>query len=97
MRENCPNATASGSTIRCSLIPGNVRISPRVCQRCQRQWADDTPPTAETLTPTLQTYQPSRGLGDTIAKATAAVGISPCGGCKQRQAIANTLVPYKSD
>lgn len=37
----------------------------------------------------------SRGLGDTIAKATKAVGIKPCGGCKKRQAKLNKLVPYK--
>jgi len=37
---------------------------------------------------------PSRGLGDTIAKATKATGIQPCGGCKKRQAKLNRLVPY---
>lgn len=36
----------------------------------------------------------SRGLGDTIAKATKAVGIKPCGGCKRRQAWLNALAPY---
>jgi hypothetical protein len=39
--------------------------------------------------------QPSRGLGDTIAKLTNAVGIKPCGGCKRRQRALNRLVPYK--
>jgi len=37
---------------------------------------------------------PSRGLGDTIAKMTSAVGIKPCAGCKRRQALANRLFPY---
>lgn len=37
----------------------------------------------------------SRGLGDTIAKATKAIGIKPCGGCKKRQAKLNKLIPYK--
>ena len=37
----------------------------------------------------------STGLGDTIAKATKAVGIKPCGGCKKRQAALNKIVPYK--
>lgn len=37
----------------------------------------------------------SRGLGDTIAKITSAVGIKPCGGCKKRQAALNRMVPYK--
>jgi hypothetical protein len=37
----------------------------------------------------------SRGLGDTIAKITKALGIKPCGGCKKRQAALNKLVPYK--
>ena len=40
---------------------------------------------------------PSRGLGDTIAKATKAVGIKPCGGCKKRQAALNKIFPYKED
>lgn len=38
---------------------------------------------------------PSRGLGDTVAKLTAAVGLKPCGGCKKRQDMLNRLVPYK--
>jgi len=38
----------------------------------------------------------STGLGDTIAKATSAIGIKPCGGCKKRQAALNKLVPYKN-
>ena len=37
----------------------------------------------------------SRGLGDTVAKLTKAVGIKPCGGCAKRQAKLNNLVPYK--
>ena len=40
--------------------------------------------------------QVSRGLGDTIAKLTTAVGIKPCGGCKERQKLLNKLVPYSS-
>jgi hypothetical protein len=36
----------------------------------------------------------SRGLGDTIAKVTAALGIRPCGGCKKRQATLNRMVSY---
>lgn len=37
----------------------------------------------------------SRGLGDTVAKITAAVGIKPCGGCKERQAKLNRVLPYQ--
>lgn len=36
----------------------------------------------------------SRGLGDTIAKVTKAVGLRPCGGCRKRQATLNKLLPY---
>lgn len=32
------------------------------------------------------------GLGDAVARATGAVGIQPCGGCKQRQASMNQWV-----
>ena len=37
----------------------------------------------------------SRGLGDTIAKMTGAIGIKPCGGCKKRQKYLNEKVPYR--
>lgn len=36
----------------------------------------------------------SRGLGDTIARATKAVGIKPCGGCEKRREKLNKLIPY---
>lgn len=35
-----------------------------------------------------------RGLGDVVAKVTTALGIPPCGGCKQRQAFLNKVVPF---
>jgi len=37
----------------------------------------------------------SKGLGDTIEKATRAVGIKPCGGCKKRRDKLNRLLPYR--
>lgn len=37
----------------------------------------------------------SRGLGDTIAKVTTALGIKPCQPCKKRQDVLNKLVPYR--
>ncbi len=39
---------------------------------------------------------PSRGLGDTIAKITSAVGIKPCGGCARRREKLNRIFPYKA-
>lgn len=39
----------------------------------------------------------SRGIGDTIAKITTALGIKPCGGCKERQAKLNKILPYKTE
>jgi len=42
----------------------------------------------------LTQEQISRGIGDTIAKLTSAVGIKPCGGCKKRQQKLNKLFPY---
>lgn len=43
-----------------------------------------------------QEFNRSRGLGDTIAKMASAVGIKPCGGCKQRQDWLNRKLPYKT-
>ena len=36
----------------------------------------------------------SRGLGDTVAKLTKAVGIKPCGGCEERRRKLNSLFPF---
>ena len=44
---------------------------------------------------TARRAQP-RGLGDVIARATTALGIKPCAGCKRRQATLNRLVPFQS-
>jgi len=41
-----------------------------------------------------KTDMPSRGLGDTVAKITSAVGIKPCGGCKKRQEAMNKAFGY---
>lgn len=38
---------------------------------------------------------PQRGLGDTVAKVTSALGFKPCGGCKKRQEALNRMFSYK--
>lgn len=38
--------------------------------------------------------EPARGLGDTVAKMTHALGIKPCGGCKQRHKDWNAALSY---
>jgi hypothetical protein len=38
----------------------------------------------------------SKGLGDTIKKATSALGIKQCEPCKKRQQKLNKMFPYKS-
>lgn len=38
---------------------------------------------------------PDRGLGDTIKRATTALGIRPCEPCRQRAERLNRLFPYK--
>ncbi len=37
----------------------------------------------------------SKGLGDTVARLTHAVGIRPCDGCEKRRAWLNEVVPYR--
>lgn len=38
--------------------------------------------------------QAARGLGDSVARLTAAAGLPACGGCRRRQQWLNALVPY---
>lgn len=37
----------------------------------------------------------SKGIGDSIAKLTKAVGIKPCKSCEKRKNILNKLFPFK--
>ncbi len=37
----------------------------------------------------------SRGLGDTVKKITAIMGVKQCAPCKRRQQKLNRLFPYK--
>lgn len=37
----------------------------------------------------------SRGVGDTVAKVTKAVGIKPCSACEKRREALNRMFPYK--
>lgn len=66
-----------------------------VCRVCRRsvKARSATPPNRNCIA----ADQPSRGLGDTIAKLTTAIGIKPCGGCKKRQAALNAMFPYKDE
>jgi hypothetical protein len=36
-----------------------------------------------------------KGVGDTIKRATSALGIKPCGGCQKRAEALNKRFPYK--
>ncbi len=55
------------------------------------------PAVYDLITKTMPRKKPRmRGLGDVVAKVTSAVGIKPCGGCKERQAKLNKSFPFKS-
>lgn len=93
---SCPYAKpVSATSVQCALLPPQIRVSTRICATCMSQWTDGQPPNADNLTPALVPLAPSRGLGDTVAKLTSAVGVFPCGGCKRRQRLLNDLIPYR--
>lgn len=55
------------------------------------------PKTPRVLNPVESGEVKVRGLGDVIARATSAIGIKPCGGCKQRQETLNKLIPFNTN
>jgi hypothetical protein len=55
------------------------------------------PKTPRVLNPVESSEIKVRGLGDVIARATSAIGIKPCGGCKQRQEALNKLIPFNTN
>lgn len=54
------------------------------------------PPSAAHFEAEAKVLRGMRGLGDVVAAVTTAVGIKPCGGCKQRQEALNKLVPFEN-
>lgn len=59
------------------------------CEGTQELFIEDEPYAALILK-----FGISRGLGDTVAKITKAIGLKPCGGCKKRQDKLNKNFPY---
>lgn len=74
--------------------PNDARI--KLCRRrgCTNKMHTEHPP-ERCIASCNSPDAPSQGLGDTIAKITTALGIEPCGGCKDRQETLNRLFPYK--
>ncbi len=67
---------------------GQSRFACTICKR-ETGWLDST------RTPeTIERNCKSRGIGDTIARVTHALGIKTCGGCSERQEKLNELIPY---
>lgn len=63
------------------------------CPICNYAWTAERGPTVRKCSAST-----SRGLGDTFAKVTHALGIPKCGGCEDRQEWFNEFVPFrKSD
>lgn len=71
----------------CKFLPINEKM--RACECCGQRAPIFA---SEDITHVCK----SRGIGDTIAKATAAIGIKKCGGCGKRQKALNKLLPYGS-
>lgn len=65
------------------ISKGRVR-----CSNCGREIDTPHPPKK------VHANCKPRGLGDTIASITRAIGIQPCGKCKQRQQKLNQVFPY---
>lgn len=79
-RVNRYKCSKCGNVIRNSIPP--EAINQRIRTRCKA--SADYPAV-------------SRGLGDTVAKTIHTVTggkIKPCGGCKERQAFLNRVMPY---
>ncbi|MCX4961255.1 hypothetical protein [Streptomyces virginiae] len=59
------------------------------------QGVSETPPTPRVRLPRLVTDE-EIGLGDVIKRATATIGIRPCGGCRRRAEALNRWVGFGS-
>lgn len=71
------------------ILNGTASIDGRpVSDELRKKYAD------RLLVDDWDVSQPSRGLGDVVAKITTRVGIKPCRGCKGRQKGLNTAVPF---
>lgn len=94
----CPHQQAGTHLMVCGLVPEYRLPLPgqpnNPCDKCRLHWEGSQPPNA--LPSAILDRLPSRGLGDTVAKAMHAVGIEqrPGCGCAERQAALNEMWPY---
>jgi len=68
--------------VRCTFAELDGRIACTVCGREVRRLS------------TVAAHLPSRGVGDTVAKLAAAVGVKPCAKCNKRKERLNRAMPY---
>jgi hypothetical protein len=82
----------NGRQIQCSMR-NNRTVSIGVCLLTCKDY--EGPERTDELKAKLIPLTVSRGVGDTIAKVTRAIGVKPCGGCKKRQEALNRIFPYE--
>jgi len=70
------------------------------CLRMHEQGGDGEEEATEVVRPRYQVRLPGFvsdedvGLGDVVKRFTSAVGIAPCGGCRQRAAVLNSWISF---
>jgi len=85
---DCIHQSKLGGSVHCLSVlvelGGTTEVSAAICNNCPVR-----------NKPAEHRKEVSRGLGDTIAKVTRALGIPTCGGCAERQGKLNSAVPYR--
>lgn len=83
------------SVYKCSVRGGEIAYAVRGTGDIEDRWVvNDWDWRVIPTSITTGTPQRSRGFGDTVAKITAAAGVKPCGGCKERRDRWNQRLSY---
>ena len=90
------NAPACRGPCPCPVDRRDISAHAQAGYCPERQFGDGAEPVGWADVPEVADAR-SRGLGDTVARLAAAVGIEPCGGCEKRRAKLNELFPYTED
>jgi hypothetical protein len=90
-----PAATMSLRNLPAALRAAAIACATAVDDDGVASFPDDAACYVKLLAAVRTALHRSRGVGDTIASATKAVGIKPCVGCTKRQAWLNEQLPYR--
>lgn len=94
---NCPFGSVVDGEAVCSKVPGRIRFWDDAFKCPEDRWGRAFVAHLSAVPRPVPNVKPKMaGAGDLVKRVTDALGIPQCGGCVERQAALNKLLPFGS-